>query len=174
MRSGDRGCRRIRPQGTAGHDPLSADGYAIACLAVDGLCESSQSPISGFAGKPVPVNGTRTAARSQTSRPETGPETGHPLPGRRFAKQIGREGGDGALGFWTALREVFATTREQRCWVHKAVNVLNAMPKSVQAKAKGHQHDIWQAETKAKANAAFDFLVEIYGLMYQTHRIRPV
>ena len=50
--------------------------------------------------------------------------------------------GDGALGFWTALREVFATTREQRCWVHKTMNVLNAMPKSVQAKAKGHLHDI--------------------------------
>ena len=50
--------------------------------------------------------------------------------------------GDGALGFWTALREVFATTREQRCWVHKTMNVLNAMPKSIQAKAKGHLHDI--------------------------------
>jgi putative transposase len=45
--------------------------------------------------------------------------------------------GDGALGFWTALREVFATTQEQRCWVHKTMNVLNAMPKSLQSKAKG-------------------------------------
>ena len=68
--------------------------------------------------------------------------------------------GDGALGFWTALREVFATTQEQRCWVHKTMNVLNAMPKSVQAKAKAHLHDIWQAETRAEANAAFDFFVE--------------
>ena len=76
------------------------------------------------------------------------------------------ERGDGALGFWTALREVFATTREQRCWVHNTVNVLNTMPKSVQAKAKGHLHDIWQAETKAKANAAFDFLVETYGVKW--------
>lgn len=67
--------------------------------------------------------------------------------------------GDGAPGFWTALGEVFATTREQRCWVHKTMNVLNAMPKSVQAKAKAHLHDIWQAETKAKADAAFDFFV---------------
>jgi len=74
--------------------------------------------------------------------------------------------GDGALGFWTALREVFATTREQRCWVHKTMNVLNAMPKSVQAKAKGHLHDIWQAETKAKANAAFDFFVATYGVKW--------
>ncbi len=74
--------------------------------------------------------------------------------------------GDGALGFWTALREVFASTQEQRCWVHKTMNVLNALPKSVQAKAKGHLHDIWQAETKAAANAAFDFFVETYGVKW--------
>jgi putative transposase len=74
--------------------------------------------------------------------------------------------GDGALGFWTALREVFASTREQRCWVHKTMNVLNALPQSVQAKAKGHLHDIWQAETRAKAEAAFDFFVETYGVKW--------
>ena len=74
--------------------------------------------------------------------------------------------GDSALGFWTALREVFATTREQRCWVHKTMNVLNALPKSLQDKAKGHLHDIWQAETKAGAGAAFDFFVETYGVKY--------
>lgn len=50
--------------------------------------------------------------------------------------------GDGALRFWAALREVFGSTREQRCLVHKTGNVLNAMPKSVQPKAKGHLHDI--------------------------------
>ena len=74
--------------------------------------------------------------------------------------------GDGALGFWTALREVFATTREQRCWVHKTMNVLNAMPKSLQSKAKAHLHDIWQAETRAEAEAAFDFFVETYGVKW--------
>lgn len=74
--------------------------------------------------------------------------------------------GDGALGFWTALREVFATTHEQRCWVHKTMNVLNAMPNSLQAKAKAHLHDIWQAETRAEANAAFDFFVETYGVKW--------
>ncbi len=74
--------------------------------------------------------------------------------------------GDGALGFWAALREVFGSTREQRCWVHKTGNVLNAMPKSVQAKAKGHLHDIWQAETKTEAGAAFDFFVETCGAKY--------
>ena len=74
--------------------------------------------------------------------------------------------GDGTLGFWTALRKVFATTREKRCWVHKAMNVLNALPKSVQPKAKGHLHDIWQAATKAEANIAFDFFVETYGVKW--------
>ena len=58
--------------------------------------------------------------------------------------------GDGALGFWKALREVYGDTRVQRCWVHKTANVLNQMPKSLQARAKGHLHDIWMAETRAK------------------------
>lgn len=75
--------------------------------------------------------------------------------------------GDGALGFWAALREVFGTTREQRCWFHKTGNVLNAMPKSLHAKVKGHLHDIWQAETKADAEAAFDFFVAAYGVKYE-------
>jgi len=74
--------------------------------------------------------------------------------------------GDGALGFWAALREVFPTTREQRCWLHKTMNVLNALPKSLQAKAKAHLHDIWQAETKAEANVAFDFFVDAYGVKW--------
>jgi len=74
--------------------------------------------------------------------------------------------GDGALGFWTALREVFPTTQEQRCWLHKTMNVLNALPKSAQARAKGHLHDIWQAGTKAEANVAFNFFVETYGVKW--------
>ncbi|HID68501.1 MAG TPA: IS256 family transposase, partial [Roseibacterium sp.] len=74
--------------------------------------------------------------------------------------------GDGALGFWNALREVFGEAREQRCWVHKIGNVLNAMPKSLQPKAKGHLQDIWMAETKKEAEAAFDFFVEAYGVKY--------
>ena len=74
--------------------------------------------------------------------------------------------GDGALGFWNALREVFGTTREQRCWVHKTGNVLNAMPKSLQPKAKGHLQDIWMAENKKDAEAALDFFVDAYGVKY--------
>jgi transposase-like protein len=64
--------------------------------------------------------------------------------------------GDGALGFWKALRQVFPTTREQRCWVHKTANVLDKLPKGQQPKAKAMLHDIWQAETKAQAEKAFD------------------
>lgn len=75
--------------------------------------------------------------------------------------------GDGALGFWNALREVFGATKEQRCWFHKTGNVLNAMPKSVQAKAKGHLHDIWQAETRVDAEAAFEFFAASYGVKYE-------
>lgn len=75
--------------------------------------------------------------------------------------------GDGALGFWAALREVFATTQEQRCWLHKTLNVLNALPKSVQARAKAHLHDIWRAETRAAATAAFDFFVKTYGVKWE-------
>ena len=74
--------------------------------------------------------------------------------------------GDGALGFWKALREVYGETREQRCWVHKTANVLNQMPKSLQARAKGHLHDIWMAETKVEAERAFDFFVHAYGAKY--------
>jgi putative transposase len=74
--------------------------------------------------------------------------------------------GDGALGFWAALRKVFPETREQRCWVHKTANVLNNMPKSVQPKAKGDLHEIWQAETKADALAAFDHFLEKYDAKY--------
>lgn len=74
--------------------------------------------------------------------------------------------GDGALGFWNALREVFGDTREQRCWVHKIGNVLNAMPKSVQPKAKGHLQDIWMAEAKKDAKTAFDFFIDAYGAKY--------
>ena len=74
--------------------------------------------------------------------------------------------GDGALGFWKALHQVFPTTRVQRCWLHKTVNVLNKLPKSVQAKAKSMLHDIWMASTRADANEAFDLFVETFSGKY--------
>ena len=75
--------------------------------------------------------------------------------------------GDGALGFWAALRKVFPGTREQRCWVHKTANVLNKMPKSVQPKAKGDLHEIWQVETKEDAEKAFANFTENYEAKYK-------
>jgi transposase-like protein len=75
--------------------------------------------------------------------------------------------GDGSLGFWAALREVFSETREQRCWVHKTANVLNKLPRSVQPRAKADLHEIWQAETRADANQAFDHFLEKYGSKYE-------
>lgn len=74
--------------------------------------------------------------------------------------------GDGALGFWAALDEIFPETRRQRCWVHKTANVLNALPKSLQAKAKAALHEIWMAPTRARAFAAFDHFLKTYGAKY--------
>ena len=74
--------------------------------------------------------------------------------------------GDGALGFWKALRQVFPTTREQRCWVHKTANVLDKLPKGQQPKAKAMLHDIWQADTKAEAEKAFDLFVATWEAKY--------
>jgi len=74
--------------------------------------------------------------------------------------------GDGALGFWAALEEVFPATRKQRCWVHKTANVLNYLPRSVQPKAKKGLHEIWMAETREQAEKAFDRFLETYQAKY--------
>ena len=74
--------------------------------------------------------------------------------------------GDGALGFWKALDEVFPGTRHQRCWVHKVANVLNKLPKSMAPTVKSDLRDIWQAETRAAAQAAMDTFAEKYGTKY--------
>jgi transposase-like protein len=74
--------------------------------------------------------------------------------------------GDGALGFWPALEEVYPETRHQRCWVHKVANVLNYLPKAVQPRAKAALQEIWMAETKADALAAFDQFVRTYQAKY--------
>jgi putative transposase len=71
--------------------------------------------------------------------------------------------GDGALGLWRALREVFPATREQRCWVHKVANVLAALPKSVQAGARRALNEIIGAEDRAHAERAIEALVSDYG-----------
>ena len=75
--------------------------------------------------------------------------------------------GDGAMGFWKALDEVFPGTRHQRCWVHKTANVLNKFPKSMQPAVKADLREIWQAETRAAAEAAIDIFAEKYGAKYE-------
>jgi transposase-like protein len=74
--------------------------------------------------------------------------------------------GDGALGFWAALREVFPKCREQRCWVHKTANVLDKMPQSVQGKAKSMLHEMWQAPTKEKALEAYEHFLSSWREKY--------
>ena len=74
--------------------------------------------------------------------------------------------GDGALGFWKALREVFPETREQRCTVHKTANVLNKLPRSIQPQAKRALHDIWQAPARAEADKAFDLFLDTFEAKY--------
>lgn len=74
--------------------------------------------------------------------------------------------GDGAMGFWAALEEIFPTTRQQRCWMHKTGNVLNYLPKRSQPKAKKMLHDVWQAETREDAHKAFDLFVETFEAKY--------
>jgi transposase-like protein len=74
--------------------------------------------------------------------------------------------GDGALGFWKALRQVFPTTREQRCTVHKTANVLNKLPKSVQKDAKSRLHDIFLAPPRKDADHALGVFSELFGAKY--------
>ena len=74
--------------------------------------------------------------------------------------------GDGALGFWKALKKEWPQTRPQRCWVHKTNNVLDKLPKSIQPGAKKKIQEIYMAETKEKALKAFDDFIAIYEAKY--------
>ena len=74
--------------------------------------------------------------------------------------------GDGALGFWKALPQVYPRTRTQRCWVHKTANVLNQLPKRLQPGAKDKLHQIWMAPGRKQANEAFDHFIETYEAKY--------
>jgi transposase-like protein len=74
--------------------------------------------------------------------------------------------GDGALGFWKAVGQVWPSTRPQRCWVHKTANILDKLPKGVQPRAKAALHDIYEAEGRAKAEKAFDLFVATYEAKY--------
>jgi transposase-like protein len=74
--------------------------------------------------------------------------------------------GDGALGFWGALREVFPKAREQRCWVHRIANVLDTVPSSLRPKVKAALHNIMNAENKVAAELAIDEFEANYGAKY--------
>ena len=74
--------------------------------------------------------------------------------------------GDGALGFWNAVTEVFPSARHQRCWFHKMGNVLDKLPKSQQAKAKSMLHEIWMSATKHEAYNAFNAFISEYQAKY--------
>jgi putative transposase len=74
--------------------------------------------------------------------------------------------GDGALGFWKALPQVFPSTKKQRCWVHKTANVLNKLPKRQQPEAKRAIWEIYRAESKAEANKALDRFSKTYQAKY--------
>jgi transposase-like protein len=74
--------------------------------------------------------------------------------------------GDGALGLWAALREVFPETRSQRCWVHKAANVLAALPKSVHSSARRALAEIRDAEDRAHAETAVRAFADAFGVKW--------
>lgn len=74
--------------------------------------------------------------------------------------------GDGGLGFWAALDEVYPETKRQRCWVHKTANILDKMPKAVQSKAKSMIHDMYMAPTKKDALEAYDHFVNAFEDKY--------
>ena len=74
--------------------------------------------------------------------------------------------GDGALGFWKALPQVWPTTQNQRCWVHKTANVINKLPKKLQPQAKSALWEIYRAETKTDANQAFNRFLKTYQVKY--------
>ena len=74
--------------------------------------------------------------------------------------------GDGALGFWKAIEEVFPSTRHQRCWVHKTANVLNKVARSVQVNMKTDLREIYGAPTRAAAEMAINVFADKYGAKY--------
>ena len=74
--------------------------------------------------------------------------------------------GDGSMGFWGAIAEIYPQTKWQRCWVHKTCNILDKLPKALQAKAKAQLHDIYLAPTSNEADKAFNKFISNYQLKY--------
>jgi len=74
--------------------------------------------------------------------------------------------GDGAMGFWQALNEVYPETREQRCWVHKTANVLDKLPKKLQPKAKEMLHEIYDAPDRKETEKQMKKFVDTFDDKY--------
>jgi putative transposase len=132
---------------------LKSDWQAECMLVVIGATPEGKKELVGF------QVGTRESAQSWREL-----LVGLKARGLTIAPEL--VVGDGALGFWKALEEVFPATRHQRCWIHKAVNVLNKLPKSLQANARQDLREIWLAPDRATAEAAIATFAAKYAPKY--------
>lgn len=132
---------------------LRAEGQRLCALVVVGVNDRGEKHFLAI------EDGVREATQSWR-------EVLLDLKGRGLTRPPELAVGDGALGFWAALDEVFPKTRQQRCWVHKTANLLNKLPKLLQPKAKDALHAIWMAPSRQQAEDAFDRFAEIYEAKY--------
>jgi len=159
-------------------DDQSSISGLTASIAAFGARPTSSARLSLLASRPVARNGSwpfiaRQAIALQSAKREDGVREST-QSWREVLLSLKSRGmnapklaiGDGAMGFWAALDEVYPETRQQRCWQHKTMNVLNCLPKLSQPKAKAAIHNIWQAETKMDAEKAFDLFIETYEPKY--------
>jgi putative transposase len=132
---------------------LRADDKRLCALVVIGVNERGQKRFLAI------EDGVRESTQSWR-------EVLLDLKARGFTVPAKLAVGDGALGFWAALEEIYPETVHQRCWVHKTANVLNYLPNSVRPKAKAALHEIWMAETREAASVAFDQFIATYQAKY--------
>ena len=127
---------------------------AAACiLVVIGATPEGRKELVGF----------QVGVREST---QSGRELLVDLKGRGLAVAPEIAVGDGALGFWKVLDEVFPSTRHQRCWVHKIANLLNKVPKSVQPNMKADLREVRDAPDRSSAEAAIEVFADKYGAKY--------
>ena len=124
----------------------------LACLVVIGVRSDGSKEVLAL------EDGYRESTHSWSAVLRDLKERGMPAPKLAMA--------DGALGFWGALRDIFSSTEEQRCWVHKIANVLDKLPKRLQPRAKSHLHEIMRAPDKATALAELSRFEQEYQDKY--------
>ena len=134
------------------HFNLRLDEGRLCVLVVMGATEDGRKELVAVSG------GYRESAESWLELLRDLKERGMPSPKLCI--------GDGALGFWKAIGQVYPTAERQRCWVHKTANVLDKMPKSIQSSAKSLIHDIYRAETEKAARDAYTRFQERYQAKY--------